>query len=257
MKIGTVAIISLVLLAAGYFLSRPDERLRVVFCDVGQGDGILVVKGRAQMIIDVGPDNGKMRRCLEKHLPFWDRTVEVGVISHWDKDHSGGLASVMKSYKIERLYSGRQPDGEIEQNIYTDDLRENDILRVNEIEIEIVGVGESGGKNNEASVVGVLKYKDIKILLTGDADGETEKRLVWRGLLRQDFGRLDVLKVGHHGAREGTSRDLLEAVRPKLAVISVGKNKFGHPSEEVTTRLAEFGVEIKRTDRDGDIVAVY
>lgn len=239
------------LLAAAFWLSLPDGKTRVIFCDVGQGDGVVVSQGTFEMVYDVGPGNKKMRRCLERYMPFWDRSLEVVVISHWDKDHSGGLTEIVKGYRIEKLYSGVEPEGQIEQKIYTGSLGRNDVLVYKDIRFEVVWPEEISGEDNEDSVVGLLNYKDKKVLLMGDAPVEVEQRLVWRKILE---GRVDVLKVGHHGAKTSTSRELVEEVRPQLAVIGVGRNSFGHPSREVIDRLEKWGVEVKRTDKDGDVV---
>lgn len=242
-------IISGFLLIAAFFISMPDGKARVIFCDVGQGDGAIILQSRTQMLIDVGPENKKMVECLGRYLPFWDKKLEVVVLTHNDRDHVGGLAEVEKHYQIEQKYSSA-------------DLRENDVIRFGEIRFEVVSPaiirqGGPAGLDNENSVVGVLKYEEKRILFTGDATKEVEQRLVWRGVLRQGYGTLNVLKVAHHGSAEGTSEELLELIRPEMAVISVGKNnKFGHPAREVVERLERFGVEIRRTDAEGDIVMV-
>lgn len=212
----------------------PDEKVKIVFCNVGQGDGALVMQGSRQLLIDVGPDNQKMVACLGRYLPFWDKTIEAIIISHGDDDHDGGLASVERSYRVENLYR---------------DLRKNDVFRLGKIVFEAVHPDDLVGDSNSDSVVGVVNGQ---ILMMGDAPIEVEQKLVWRGLLRQGYGRLGVLKVSHHGSATGTSRELVEAIKPKLAIISVGRNSFGHPSKEVIERLG--GVEIRRTDVDGDVV---
>lgn len=227
------------------------NRTKVVFCDVGQGDGILLQRGMSQLVVDVGPENRRMVNCLGKHMPFWDKKVEGVLITHWDKDHSGGLSQVASSYRIEGLYSGRRPEENIEQISYTNDLRQGDVVRLGEMGIEIVSPAKISGEDNADSVVGVFGYMGYKILLMGDASLETEQRLVWRKILDEE---VDVLKVSHHGSKDGTGEELLERVRPKMAVISVGKNSFGHPTAEVLERLKKYGIELRRTDKEGDVV---
>lgn len=232
MKNKILLLISVVMLGVAFWISRPDGKTRIIFCDVGQGDGMIVMSGTAQMVIDTGPDNKKMVKCLGRYLPFWDKKIEVMVLTHGDSDHSGGAESVKKSYRVENLY---------------DSLRYKDIVRVAGIEYRVLSPEEISGEGNVDSIVGIINEK---VLLMGDATMEVEQRLVWRGIISNS---IEVLKVSHHGSKEATSRELLGVIKPKLAVISVGKNnKFGHPSPEVMERLG--GVETKRTDVDGDIV---
>jgi competence protein ComEC len=176
------------------------------------------------------------------------------VITHWDTDHSGGLKSLMDGYQVEKLYSGTYPSEPSVQKIYTTNLAINDMVRYGEMTFEVLNPDGNWGNDNDNSVVGVLSYKDKKILLTGDATAQVEQKLVWRGRLNE---KIDILKVAHHGSAEATSQELVEAIRPSEAVVSVGKNSFGHPTKLVLDRLAATGVKIRRTDREGDIIYVW
>lgn len=248
-----------ILVIIAYF-TWPDGKVRVVFCNVGQGDGILISQNDFQMVVDSGPDNKMMLGCLEKNMPFWDKEIEVAVMSHWDRDHSGGLKSLMENYQIDKLYSSLNPSDLNVQKIYTDNLAINDVIKYGAIEFEILNPDEDWGNDNDNSIVGILDVMGKKILLTGDATAQVEQKLVWRGLLRpaeQGFGSLNILKVSHHGSAEGTSEELLTAIRPAEAVISVGKNSFGHPTKVVLDRLTAAGVEIRRTDKEGDIIYMW
>ncbi len=248
------------LMMVAFWLSLPDDKTRVVFCNVGQGDGVLVTRGSFQMVYDVGPENGRMRKCMERYMAFWDRVLEVVVISHWDGDHSGGLGDIGKSYKIEKAYSGVEADKWLEQKIYTEVLRQGDVLRSDWFSFVILWpekkleVGGGSDDDNYNSLVGILKVAGKKILLTGDVPSEVEQRLIWREVLDEE---VDVVKVGHHGSGTSTSEELLEEIKAKLAVISVGRNSFGHPARVVLERLESLGVEVKRTDEEGDVVLVF
>jgi competence protein ComEC len=238
--------------------SNRDTGVKVVFCDVGQGDGALIIKGGFQMLIDVGGGNQKMLQCLSRHLPFWDKTIETVVISHWDTDHSGGLPGIYRYYKIEKLYSNQLPPENSEQKFYPTKVSENDVIRFGEIDFEILNKVVEGGDSNENSLIGVLSYKDKKILMMGDAPFEADQILVWQGKFKTFSSGVDILKISHHGSDRATSPELLDEVKPTMAIISVGKdNKFGHPAKVVIKRLEERGIKINRTDNMGDVTVMY
>lgn len=232
-------------------VTLPDKKVRVIFCDVGQGDGILITKNNFQMLVDTGPENKKILGCLEKHMPFWDKKIEAVVITHWDSDHSGGLKDLEENFKMCQIFCG------IEHKNCSAKIEENDILRFNEINFEVVsneGIeGKGMDESNGGSVVGLLKIFDKKFLMMGDAPSEVEKMIVWREKTKE---KIDVLKVSHHGSATATTDELLDFVKPKEAIISVGKNNFGHPAKEVLERLKKRNIKARRTDKDGDIIYV-
>ena len=260
MKIKIILIISLVLLGVLVIYWQSKDSSKLVFCDVGQGDAMLIREGNWEMLLDVGGDDGKVMRCLERHVPFWDKTIELVIISHWDKDHCGGLIKLSRYYKINDLLANRLPGGEYEQYSYSKVLEVGDVVQAGKVRFDVISSSienvNDGGEENDSSLVGILYYGNNKILMMGDAGAEVEQKLVWRGMLKQiqHDGGIDILKVSHHGSGTSTSNDLINMVRPKMAVISVGKNSYGHPNMEVIKRLENFGVEVKRTDKSGDVV---
>lgn len=219
-----------------FWLTLPSSRVEVIFCDVGQGDATLVTYKNWQMLIDTGSNNKRVLTCLEKNVPFWDKKIEMVMITHGDNDHSGGLTDVSKFYKIEQIIDSKK-------------VSQFDLVKTNWMEFDVVNSGPND--NNEGSIAGILSYENSKIFLSGDITTEVEQRLVWQKVLKE---KVDVLKVSHHGSKNGTSEELLEILKPKMAIISVGaKNKFGHPTKEVLDRLKEKGIKIWRTDLDGEI----
>lgn len=251
-KFGYLVIISGLFLGAMWVVGENDKRVKVIVCDVGQGSGIIVKKGQTEMVIDTGAANGKMAKCLGKHLLPWDKKLEIVIISHGDSDHSGGLAEVVKYYKIDQLWSGQRQGEGNEQLNYTGDLRRGDVVRMGEIEFEVIWPKEIRGVDNDDSVMGVISYRDKRVLVTGDVSKIVEDELVWR---KEVNSPVEVLIVSHHGSGEATSEEWLAAIKPQLAVISVGaKNRFGHPEKKVLERLQQAGVEVKRTDIDGEVV---
>ena len=239
MKTRLILFLSLMGLVVIFWLTLPSSKVEVIFCDVGQGDATLVTYKNWQMLIDTGPNNKRVLTCLEKNVPFWDKKIEVVMITHGDNDHSGGLTDVSKFYQIEQIIDSKK-------------VSQFDLIKTNWMEFEVVNSGPND--NNEGSIAGILSYENIKIFLSGDITTEVEQRLVWQTVLRQDSGAVNILKVSHHGSKNGTSEELLEVLKPKIAIISVGaKNKFGHPTKEVLNRLKEKGIKIWRTDLDGEI----
>ena len=248
MKNRIILFSSLIMLVILFWLTLPSQKVEVIFCDVGQGDAVLVTYKNWQMLIDTGPENKKVLSCLERHIPFWDKKIEVIMITHGDNDHSGGLTDVSKFYQIEQIIDSKK-------------MSQFDLFKTNWMVFETVNPKEKTKNeedNNENSIAGILKFyspklkREVKIFMTADIDLETEQRLVWQKVLIEE---VDVLKVSHHGSKNGTSEELLKILKPKIAVISVGaKNKFGHPTKEILDRLEEKKIEIKRTDLDGEIL---
>jgi len=250
MKNRIILFISLVFLIGIFYFSLPSKNGKVVFCDVGQGDAILATYKNIQMLIDTGPDNKKVLECLNRHLPFWDKTIEVLIITHGDSDHIGGLNDLKKGYKIEKYFSN-------EQEVYSLKLSQNDVISTNMFDFEVVNPSKilETNEDNKNSIAGYLIYKgsvEWKAFLSADIDKETEQRLVWQKILDK---QVNVLKIAHHGSENGTSNEILDFLKSKIAVISVGKNnRFDHPRKEVLKRLKLRGIEIKRTDEVGDVV---
>ena len=261
MKNKILIYLSLIVLVIIFYLTLPDNHADVVVCDVGQGDAILATYKNIQLLVDVGPNNKKVLKCLENHLPFWDKTIEVVILTHGDSDHIGGLDDLLRSYKVDKFFSNGYLESQVEQKIYSQKLGQNDVISIGVFEFEVVWplvnsssilVGEKD--SNENSVVGYLNFfnKKWSMFMSGDMDKEIEQRLVWREVLKSN---VDVLKVSHHGSATGTSDEILKILNPKVAVISVGKNnQFRHPNDDILKKLEDKNIEIKRTDVNGEIL---
>jgi len=251
-----ILFISLVSLIGVFYATLPNTKPMVVVCDVGQGDAILATYKNTQILFDVGPDNKKVLKCLENHMPFWDKTIEVVVLSHGDSDHVGGLNDVIKTYKVKNFFSNGYLNKEIEQKIYSKKISQSDVISISLFSFDVVWPDQKLEKEvdgNENSVAGILSIKNSSwtMFLSGDMEMEAEQKLIWREVLNKP---VTVLKVSHHGSKTATSQELLEILKPKTAVISVGKNnRFGHPTKEVLERLKNNGAEIKRADEIGEI----
>ncbi len=245
-----------VLLVLGLFAWRglPDGRLHVVFLDVGEGDAIFIQtpSGR-QVLVDGGPSEAVLLSQLGRQMPFWDRTLDVMVLTHPDSDHVTGLVPVLERYQVDTVIF-REMEQESEVYEYWLRLLEAEGATVYQGEAglrmtldeglemvvlhpgaELVG-GRAGSANNN-SVVTRLTYGQVSVLLTGDIEAVVEHQLVAEGATLAST----VLKVAHHGSCSSTTQEFLEAVNPEVVVISVGAdNDFGHPCAEVLERLAAY-----------------
>jgi len=246
----------------------PDNNLHVSFLDVGQGDAILIQKGNQQVLIDGGPSPQAIGLELGRKMPFWDRTIELMILTHPSADHITGLVEVLNRYQVrEVLY----PDVAFDSGIYDEWLRlveekktKSTLAQVgqqidlgNEVSIEVLNpqspplTSTDSDVDNNAAILH-LSMGEVSFLLTADMMWEAELELI----MQRANLKSTVLKVAHHGSDTSTTTEFLAVVNPQLAVISVGAdNKFGHPRDEVLSRLEDrLGSEnIYRTDEDGTV----
>ena len=244
-----------------YLVIRPHPRqVEVDFLNVGQGDAILIQSPYGQRIlIDGGPDDNSQAR-LGEVLPWYARTIDLVILTHPHDDHVAGLIKILSNYKVLQVAStgsgGTSPAYLAWQRLVN---AENlPVLKLGKGQVINLGPGcnlqvlwsDSGQSANNSSLVTKFVCGEFSALFMGDIE-EKEERLIVAELKGQLSAR--VLKVAHHGSDLATSLDFIKAVGPELAVISVGKNTFGHPSPRVITRLARYGVPVYRTDQEGTI----
>lgn len=262
--VGSAALFFLAALAAAQGL--PDGRLHVWFLDVGQGDAILVQSPDGhQILVDGGPDPQVLQRALGRTLPFWDRTLDLVVLTHPDGDHAGGLVDLLVRYRVGRVLMAGASADEPAAREWQAQVEEANLPLVIARRGMVLDLG--GGAlaevlhppadasaflpgDNNGSIVLRLRFGGVAALLTGDLEREGEDILLRTG---QSL-RSAVLKVAHHGSARGTTEPFLEAVGPHLAVVSVGSgNRFGHPAAAVLERLTERDVAVLRTDLRGTV----
>lgn len=212
---------------AGVELMMVNPAPKMTVCNVGQGLGIVFSEGSSQVVYDFGKPGAGMVGCLEKVMGL-DKNIELAFVSHDDSDHVGGLPEVQKYFEIEQIK-------------YSKDLAVGDIYSIGGMQFDIRWVKDW--------VVIKARVNDKNILLTGDVTSEEEQTLVWRNKIED----LDILVVSHHGSATATSDELLDKIKPETAIISVGKNSFGHPNKEVLERLGKRNIKILRTDEIGNI----
>jgi competence protein ComEC len=225
-----------------------DSLVRVVFLSVGQGDAILIQSGRQQILIDGGRGGSTLLGALGQELPFYDRTIEVVIATHPDADHIGGLSTLLDRYQVGQLIE----TGALTTNDTVDaKLLLKAIERTHTPHALLGRLGTSielaqgGVLTNDGSIVARFDFGETSFLFTGDLADEEE--------VLPDILPVDVLKVAHHGSRYSTSDAWLDLVQPREAIVSVGKNAYGHPAPEVMERLKARGIASYRTDELGPI----
>ena len=233
----------------------------IYFLNIGQGDSQLISFPSVKILIDGGRDQRVLSE-LDKALPdFDDNIIDLVILTHPDSDHFGGLIEVLKNYKVGAFVSnGQLGKGkkfkELQKTLVNSNLRAINILTGDKIRyqdylIRIISpdpVALNRDNKNEASIVLLLEVNGNKVLLTGDIGFETENRLLQEYDLKSD-----ILKVAHHGSRFSSGREFVEQVNPKISIIEVGKNPYGHPHPQVLEILASANSTIYRTDVDGTI----
>ncbi len=244
----------------------PDQNLHVVVCDVGQGDGILVMRGTTQMLVDSGPDNSILG-CLSRHMPFYDHRIEFAVITHPQLDHFGGFSSIVDRYTVAQFASdsfGNTTVSWLKLKAKIKDIPQITLTTGDQIKLDdqvkfgiiwpsagyTASVETKGLDFNKVAIVGKVTYQDFDMLLTADADSQVELAQMATGLL----GPVEVLKVPHHGSKTGMLPSWLEVIKPQLGVISVGKkNRYGHPHPQALDLLSSHQIKTLRTDQNGDV----
>ncbi|RIH82715.1 ComE operon protein 3 [Calidithermus terrae] len=223
--------------------------------DVGQGDAALLrLPGGVEILVDGGRDWAGARVVGALRALGVD-DLELVVATHPDADHVGGLPEVLGSVGVGALVTGPPEPGDEQdrrlreaaraRGVRTLEAGAGSVLRVGEARLRFLGPRASGADDNARSLVFVLEWRGRRVLFTGDAPVSEEAR--W------EAGAVDVLKVGHHGSAGSTGEELLERSRPRLAVIGVGANVYGHPTPAVLERLRRHGVAVRRTDLEGAV----
>ena len=266
--LGVFGVLLLVNWAAWGYVTAGSG-LRVTFFDIGQGDSIFVETPQGhQILIDGGPNSAVIEK-LGKAMPFWDKTIDLMVLTHPEADHISGLVDVFKQYAVQNvLWTGVEKDTNIfavwERALLAEDARvilarapqklvwsQNSANAFLEILYPDDSAIASVRAANNTSIISRLVFGGRSFLFTGDIEKTIEQKLVEE----KNNLHADVLKVPHHGSKTSSSESFLAALSPRIAVMQVGaKNRYGHPAEEVMERFAAFGIPVLRSDLNGDIL---
>ncbi len=241
--------------------------LMVSFLDVGQGDAILIETPEGiQVLVDGGATN-MVLRSLAKKMSFFDRSIDMVIGTHPDKDHIGGLVDVLKRYQVDTILRTENNGDSVTWDAYTKAVTNEKAQVLLARQGQVFALGSStilqilypifsveNMESNVSSIVVRITYGDTSFLLTGDSPVNIEN------YLSQTIGnqlRSTVLKLGHHGSRTSTSDVLLDTVKPQYAVISTGKdNKYGHPHQEVLEKLTQRNIPWVNTAQEGTVTFV-
>lgn len=252
-----------------YLRYRPPEpmyvstgTLELHFIDVGQGDAALILCNGHAMLIDGGTsqNSGRIYTYLVKQNI---KTLDYIIATHPHDDHVGGLAGALNAAKAERAFcSTKYADGRAFesflkyldlQGVSIEVPEPGDTFELGSARFTVLGPLRYSPNVNDTSLVIRFSFGRFHALFTADAETQEEADI----LRSRAEVESDLLKVGHHGSTYSSSEAWIEAVHPKTAVISCGKdNDYGHPAQQTLDRLHDVGAEILRTDRKGDIVFV-
>lgn len=245
-------------------IESEAEELRIHFIDVGQADCILIeLPTNEEVLIDAGN-----REDAEVIINYLDELeiddIEYFILTHPHEDHIGSAPDVLSNYDVNKIY---MPDVSADSQIYKETIQAiqsedaelikakagTSIIDSDNLSFDVLAPNSMWySETNEYSLVTRLVYKDTSFLFTGDAESVSELEMVKAGYEIDS----DLLKVGHHGGETSTSQIFLDAVTPKYAVISAGKdNTYGHPHKKTLNRLNAIGASIYRTDELGTITA--
>lgn len=243
----------------------PDHKFHIYFFDVGQGDSVFIETAENhQILIDGGPGNLVLTE-LSKVMPFFDRSIDLVVLTHPHADHINGLIEVLNRYDVGNVLLTGVSFQEPAYEEFLRILREKEVFiakpdedfRFGEVYFDILYPfesleGEYFENLNNSSIAMMVHYNGERILLTGDLETEGEQELI------EAYGKnlkADFFKAGHHGSRTASTYDFLLMVQPKTVIIQSGKdNSFGHPHPETLRNFKRIGVEsVRRNDLEGTV----
>lgn len=222
----------------------PNNKLSVSFIDVGQGDSIFIVtKHGKTILIDTGAKINEYNAAKQKVVPFIKKQgvnkIDVLIITHFHNDHAGGVDYLINNITINNKLAYEPPNNTFRA------INNGNKIEIDGVEFEfLVNDSRESQDDNEKCLVIKGKYKDFDFLLTADASLD---------MMNKIKGDYEVVKMPHHGSKFSFNENVLKNINMNLAIFTVGKNNFNHPSPEVIDLLEQNDIKYYRTDRDGNI----
>ncbi len=228
--------------------------------DVGQGDAFLLRSPAGRLIlIDTGPSSA-INQQLGQHLPWWQKKIDLVIISHAHLDHFGGLLSLLESYEVSEVWFNGEQNSDNDQyvdlldklkqkNINTKVVKRGQRSQFDNLQIDVIWPREQKeDDSNNQSLVLRLTYGAMDVIFAGDISSEVEQQLLGDQL------EAEVLKVAHHGSRSSSATEFLTQVRPEFCLISAGlDNQYKHPHAEAINRLNEAGCAVLSSSHQGAV----
>lgn len=259
-----ITIVTVFLLSFVPTTSAATKKMVVHFIDVGQGDSTLIQTPNGENILIDAGNKAKGDQVVTYLKKQKVKSIDIMIATHPDADHLGGLDEVLDAFVVKNIYA---PKVSHTTQAYKDFLnavkREKKTIKTaktgvtlalkdKSIQTKFIAPVKDYAKSdlNNWSAVLHIKYNKNSFLFTGDAEEKAEKDMIAKKVL----SKVDVLKVGHHGASEATTKEFLNIVKPKYAVISVGKgNRYKHPKTDTLSRLKAVKAKVYRTDNNGSV----
>lgn len=236
--------------------------IEVHFINVGQGDATYIeMPDGTDILIDAGKSN--YGNTVVNYLNSQEKGMDLDYLisTHPDADHVGGMQEVFKQLNVKNFYypADAPHNTQTWKNVLSLantegckilDSKPGTVISGGGATLKFIHPTKDYSDNNEDSVVGLLDYNNTEVILTGDAEAITEQDMVSQNLVPD----VDVLKVGHHGSNTSTTQEFLNKAKPEYAVISVGENSYGHPTQNILNRLFGIGSKVWRTDKNGHVI---
>lgn len=260
----------IVLILINFIIYIFPQKLRIFFIDVGQGDSTLIITPDKKTVLIDGGGSDSFDVGEKVLLPYLlDRRIlkiDYVLISHFDTDHCGGILTIMEKVKVKNIIISEQAEHSenyerfkklmIHKRIRLIEVKKGDKIKIGRYsEFKILFptsrlLSENPLNNN--SIVAQFNYNNFKMLFTGDIEKLAEQQIL---KTEKAEIRADILKVAHHGSKTSSIPEFIKAVRPKIALIGVGKNNtFGHPNQQTIKNLENIKCRIYRTDLQGEII---
>lgn len=260
----------IVLILINFIIYIFPQKLRIFFIDVGQGDSTLIITPDKKTVLIDGGGSDSFDVGEKVLLPYLlDRRIlkiDYVLISHFDTDHCGGILTIMEKVKVKNIIISEQAEHSenyerfkklmINKKIRLIEVKKGDKIKIGRYsEFKILFppsrlLSENPLNNN--SIVAQFNYNNFKMLFTGDIEKLAEQQIL---KTEKAEIRADILKVAHHGSKTSSIPEFIKAVRPKIALIGVGKNNtFGHPNQQTIKNLENIKCRIYRTDLQGEII---